>query len=162
MRPIDPKTLQAGQVFPLALYSRRGTKLLGAGIELTKDAARRLRRLPAGWVYMARTVGELAAAGVLEKRTKGLVESKRPGGVVYEDARGLAGREDFEMPIQFEHARRRAAMLKMAEDIVWRRERIWALIPGRSARDTETRKVVSSDGRGWPAASELMRLRGTD
>ncbi|MCA9281663.1 MAG: HD domain-containing protein [Phycisphaeraceae bacterium] len=160
MRPIDPKTLQAGQVFPLPLYSKRGTKLLGAGIELTRDGARRLRRLAAGSIYMARTVGELSAAGVLEKRTKGLVEPKQAGGVVYEDARGLTGHSGYEMPLQFEHARRRAAILKVAEDVVWRRERLWSLIPGRVTRQTGGHGIESSDGRGWPAASELMRLRG--
>lgn len=159
MRPIDPKTLQAGQVFPLPLFSKRGTKLLGQGIELTKDAARRLRRLPAGSIYMARTLGELAAVGVLERRAKGLVEPKAPGAVRVEDARDLSGRSDFVMPLKFEHARRRAVILKMAEDIVWRRERLWSLIPARVSRAAGGRAIEWSDGRGWPAASALLKLR---
>lgn len=160
MRPIDPKTLQAGQVFPLPLFSRRGTKLLGQGIELTKEAARRLRRLPAGSIYMARTLGELAAAGVLEKRARGIVEPKAPGAAGVEDARELSGRSDVAMPLKFEHARRRAAILRLAEDIVWRRERLWSLTPKRAARAPGGRVIGWSDGRGWPSPSELVRLRG--
>lgn len=166
MKPIDPDTLRAGQVFPLPLFSRRGTKLLGAGIELSSVAARRLRRLPGGSIYMARTLGELSAAGLIRRRnTDPSIELKPPlSQDAATDARTIAGRSDFEPIALDDVARRRAPVVRAAEEIVWRRERVWSLLPSRIGDPAGARlgreRADDAAGVGWPDPEALAEWRG--
>lgn len=77
MKQLKIADLRAGMTLDEPMYSAWGQKLLDAGVELTGDHIRRLRRADSSEIFMASDASELEQAGVLRRVERRQLQSGR-------------------------------------------------------------------------------------
>lgn len=184
MTPLQHHIIQPGVRFATPIFTRQGIKVIGAGVTLTEDMCISLRQLLKADtgkgqsdhnLFLAATLGELRAAGVIRKR------APKPGSFSRSDLvtqgghyAASAGEEverhhadalrhgSFTNPELRESRRARAARLKIADAIVAQRAQAWSAYPLRAIPASAGQPVIDlSNGSDapWPDRAELESVR---